>query len=449
MSRFKQSILIITIVLLISALSFPIYPIENSDLADSTLDQRLNTVEILDSTPSEEDGFNRNRIEFTLNSPSQFNAESIAVDLLLPDAWNVKPSIPEGDGNITHFPFYAAADIYLDEEYIGYIGISPFELSDAGENNPTAIYNQIAIGNVVQWDTDMYYHPIKEDDTTCNAITKVMYSPRLFQDNEERDNTGILAYDKELCKYVGIEIIDGQLDKKIISDDEASIIAKSVAMSLLRSTADPAIDNETINALLNQKLTIKYNGVEQSMKDANGDTVYPISYNGTTYLPVRAICNMLGVDIEWDEQTNTVSISDVFLKLAEEYTSNRITEVQQQQIYWHQRLGADNSSDPAPEIISARVETFDHVVSYKGYQVYKYNGSFLSNAPEKIFCVDEWTMGDDGWYIDLRPQYMIFNDGDSPTLAGVMLCEFTPTGYSEAFYSDLDQWIADFEKSSK
>ena len=127
----------------------------------------------------------------------------------------------------------------------------------------------------------------------------------------------------------------------------------------------------------------------------------------------------------------------------------RITEVQQQQIYWHQRLGADNSSDPAPEIISARVETFDHVVSYKGYQVYKYNGSFLSNAPEKIFCVDEWTMGDDGWYIDLRPQYMIFNDGDSPTLAGVMLCEFTPTGYSEAFYSDLDQWIADFEKSSK
>ena len=214
MLRFKQSILIITIVLLISALSFPLYPIENSDLADSTLDQRLNIVEILDSTPSEEDGFNRNRIEFTLNSPSQFNAESIAVDLLLPDAWNVKPSIPEGDGNITHFPFYAAADIYLDEEYIGYIGISPFELSDAGENNPTAIYNQIAIGNVVQWDTDMYYHPIKEDYTTCNAITKVMYSPRLFQDNEERDNTGILAYDKELCKYVGIEIIDGQLDNK-------------------------------------------------------------------------------------------------------------------------------------------------------------------------------------------------------------------------------------------
>ena len=114
------------------------------------------------------------------------------------------------------------------------------------------------------------------------------------------------------------------MDKKIISDDEASIIAKSVAMSRLRSTADPAIDNETINALLNRKLTIKYNGVEQSMKDANGDTVYPISYNGTTYLPVRAICNMLGVDIEWDEQTNTVSISDVFLKLAEEYTSNRI-----------------------------------------------------------------------------------------------------------------------------
>ena len=81
-----------------------------------------------------------------------------------------------------------------------------------------------------------------------------------------------------------------------------------------------------------------------------------------------------------------------------------------------------------PEIISALFETFDHAVSYKGYQVYKYNGSFLSSDPEKIFCVNEWTIGDDGWYIDLRPQYMIFKDEDSPVLAGVMMCEFTPTG---------------------
>lgn len=101
-----------------------------------------------------------------------------------------------------------------------------------------------------------------------------------------------------------------------------------------------------------------------------------------------------------------------------------------------------------PEIISARVETFDHAVSYKGYQVYKYNGSFSSSDPKKIFCVNEWTIGDDGWYIDLRPQYMIFKDGDSPVLAGVMMCEFTPTGNSEVFYSDLEQWIADFETST-
>ena len=35
-------------------------------------------------------------------------------------------------------------------------------------------------------------------------------------------------------------------------------------------------------------------------KDANGQTVEPFIYNGTTYLPVRAVGTAIGKDVSWD-----------------------------------------------------------------------------------------------------------------------------------------------------
>ena len=43
-------------------------------------------------------------------------------------------------------------------------------------------------------------------------------------------------------------------------------------------------------------------------KDANGNTVEPFIYNGTTYLPVRAVADALGQDVNWDADTATVVI---------------------------------------------------------------------------------------------------------------------------------------------
>ena len=62
----------------------------------------------------------------------------------------------------------------------------------------------------------------------------------------------------------------------------------------------------TVQATLATNITIKYDGEVQTMKDANGEVVYPLSYQGTTYLPIRAVTNMLGLPVEWVAETNTV-----------------------------------------------------------------------------------------------------------------------------------------------
>lgn len=63
---------------------------------------------------------------------------------------------------------------------------------------------------------------------------------------------------------------------------------------------------QEIKAYLNAGITIKMDGVEQTLKDANGTRIYPITYNGSTYLPVRAVSDMLGVGVDWDQATQSV-----------------------------------------------------------------------------------------------------------------------------------------------
>lgn len=58
----------------------------------------------------------------------------------------------------------------------------------------------------------------------------------------------------------------------------------------------------------NIKLMI--DGVAVTPKDAAGNTVEPFIYNGTTYLPVRAVANALGKNVSWDNATKTVIIGD-------------------------------------------------------------------------------------------------------------------------------------------
>ena len=57
-------------------------------------------------------------------------------------------------------------------------------------------------------------------------------------------------------------------------------------------------------------IQIKVNGSQITPKDANGNVVEPFIIDGTTYLPVRAIGDALGLEVGWNGETNTVSLNN-------------------------------------------------------------------------------------------------------------------------------------------
>ncbi len=67
---------------------------------------------------------------------------------------------------------------------------------------------------------------------------------------------------------------------------------------------------QTINAVYNN-IRIVIDGIEVTPKDVDGNVVEPFIYNGTTYLPVRAVGEAFGKDVSWDGANATVYIGEV------------------------------------------------------------------------------------------------------------------------------------------
>lgn len=67
---------------------------------------------------------------------------------------------------------------------------------------------------------------------------------------------------------------------------------------------------QEIQAFLDPTITIKLEGEAQTFLDAKGTRVYPITYQGSTYLPVRAVAGLAGLEVNWDQATRTVELGE-------------------------------------------------------------------------------------------------------------------------------------------
>ncbi|HOV26333.1 MAG TPA: stalk domain-containing protein [Pseudobacteroides sp.] len=66
---------------------------------------------------------------------------------------------------------------------------------------------------------------------------------------------------------------------------------------------------KAINAVYNN-IKLYVDGKLVKPKDAKGNDVDPFIYNGTTYLPIRAVSEALGKTVSWDGETNSVYVGN-------------------------------------------------------------------------------------------------------------------------------------------
>lgn len=94
------------------------------------------------------------------------------------------------------------------------------------------------------------------------------------------------------------------MNRNTIKGIATGFILTAVAGGTL-AFAEPVKQN--IEAVYND-IKIVIHGEQITPKDGDGNIVNPFIYDGTTYLPIRAVSEALGETVAWDGSTNTVYI---------------------------------------------------------------------------------------------------------------------------------------------
>ena len=90
-----------------------------------------------------------------------------------------------------------------------------------------------------------------------------------------------------------------------------SYVAAALALTscLILGTA-AASQSQNVTATFRPDMKLKVNGTTYTVRDTTGKEVSPLVYNGTTYLPLASLGQLLGAEVSWDGATQTVLVSD-------------------------------------------------------------------------------------------------------------------------------------------
>ncbi len=87
-----------------------------------------------------------------------------------------------------------------------------------------------------------------------------------------------------------------------------TLTAAGIALPQYVSAVEaPAVTEVT--ATLSPDISVTLDGTVCTFFDVTGQRVYPVLYNGTNYLPVRAIGELMGKNVNWDQSTLTISLT--------------------------------------------------------------------------------------------------------------------------------------------
>ncbi|MGN0135509.1 PepSY domain-containing protein [Anaerotignum sp.] len=124
------------------------------------------------------------------------------------------------------------------------------------------------------------------------------------------DGSAAYALVYEDSTYLPLRAIGEALGRNVNWDEQT----KTITLEGERTTKDSSnkyIEGETKNVWVQVRndFTIVIDGKEQTFKTSAGKRIYPLLYDGSTYLPLRAIGQIMGKDVGWDNSTKTVTLT--------------------------------------------------------------------------------------------------------------------------------------------
>lgn len=75
------------------------------------------------------------------------------------------------------------------------------------------------------------------------------------------------------------------------------------------STTAMATTGKVQKELEYRDIKVSLNGTILDLRDAKGNVVEPFMFDGTNYIPARALAESLGLEVGWDSQTSTINLS--------------------------------------------------------------------------------------------------------------------------------------------
>lgn len=143
-----------------------------------------------------------------------------------------------------------------------------------------------------------------------------------------------------------------------------------------------------IQAFLNNEIKIMLHGKSFEPKDPDDGTKYvPITYKGRTYLPMRAVAEAVGLEVLWDNNTQTASIGNT----GGEIVKNKISWINASPEFGG---GASNYrlKSRTPELLTAGDKTvfdFGYFAENSAGQSESFNTNFGYDKFKARFWVDD------------------------------------------------------------
>ncbi len=188
--------------------------------------------------------------------------------------------------------------------------------------------------------------------------------------------------------------------------------------------------------------------------DATGRQVHPIRYNNQIYLPIRGVCDLLGISVDWNDTRKMLTLGGrqvlspfdpIYRENAEAYTEELMQKAEAEQnqfITDYPETAAIQGITGVVKLTDYRIDNFSYVMQYGMNTIFKYSYSFLPEDPAQIFQVGGNSLYNNNWYKTTGGwnSYLIFDQAGN--VVTQYWSEFSIYNHDGFFWEELDRRLA-------